>query len=77
MKTRLITLLALTVFVNSYTQVVEYVISTEILRPHGISAGDFDNDDDEDVVSISWDFGNIVWFKIPMEMVILTNQHKF
>lgn len=65
MKTKLITLLALTFFVNSYAQVglVEHVISTEVLKPHEVSTGDFDNDGHEDVVSISWDFGNIAWYK--------------
>ena len=66
MKTKLITLLAFAILLNNYALgqdlFVKQVISTELLNPLGISAADFDNDGDVDVVSISWDYGIISWF---------------
>ena len=66
MKTKLITLLVLAIFVNTHAQVLfeKHVISTDVSSPYGISSGDFDNDGDLDVVSLSGDLiAKVAWFE--------------
>lgn len=66
MKTKLITLLAFAFFLNNYAQVIgleKHVISTEVIGLHSIFSEDLDGDTHMDVISASWDNGNIAWFK--------------
>jgi len=61
MKTKLITLLALTVFVSTYAQWTEQIIQENANGPYSVYTADIDGDGYMDVISCSADGDTVVW----------------
>ena len=65
MKTKLITLLVLTIFVNTYAQInfQDHIITTNALFADSVYATDIDGDGDMDVLSASRGDDKIAWYE--------------
>ncbi len=63
MKTKLITLLVLAIFVNTYAQFGPQQIITNVDTPYSVYATDLDGDGDMDVLSASDIDDKITWYE--------------
>lgn len=82
MKTKLITLMSLTIFISSYAQIlVEHSITNNAIGATCAHAVDFNGDGDLDVLSASRDDNTLSWFEnigdgiFGPEQIITTNAH--